>query len=84
MESKTGAETRENLPAAERIGGDEVAGEERSGRDGNAGTGRPVRRPAPSRVARTIPADTVRLANFTGEQRLLLLDAWLRRTCTPR
>lgn len=78
MESKTGAETREDLPAAERIGGDEVAGEERSGRDRDGGTGGAVRRRSPSRVARTIPAEAARLANFTGEQRLLLLDAWLR------
>jgi len=56
-----------SAPAAEGAGG------ERSGR----GAGAPWRG-GPRRRARTVHPEAERIAAFTGEQRLLLLDAWLR------
>jgi transposase len=78
MDEKEGRESRGSAPAEERVVGDGVAGDERSGRgDGDAGKGFSPRG-APRRTARTVRPDAGRVANFTGEQRLLLLDAWMR------
>jgi len=78
MDEQKRQEGRETSPAAERIGGGEAAGEERSGRDGGARGGGFSPRGAPRRTARTVAPDAERVAGFTGEQRLLLLDAWMR------
>jgi transposase len=75
MSVRNEGDRRSEDPVAERIGGDEVAGEERSERVSRGLTSRGTRR----RTARTVsPEDAARIASFTGEQRLLLLDAWLR------
>ncbi len=74
MDEREGRDLGDDAPAEERGVGDEVAGDERSGR---GAAGRPRRRSA-RRTARTVSADEVRVAGFTGEQRLLLLDAWIR------
>lgn len=67
-----------DAPAEERGVGDEVAGDERSDRGVGAGA-KAFRGPGtPKRTARTVAPAASRVANFTGEQRLLLLDAWLR------
>jgi hypothetical protein len=78
MDTREGPESREISPAAEGVAGDEVARDERSGRGaGDAAGG--FRAPgAPRRTARTVSPDAARVAGFTGEQRLLLLDAWMR------
>ena len=78
MSEKQGRESKGVDPLEERVGGDEVAGEERSERAGGSGGGVFSPRGAPRRTARTVSPDAARVANFTGEQRLLLLDAWLR------
>ena len=78
METRKGPESRENPPAAERVGGDGVAADECSGREIEAAPESRAARSAPSKVARTLAPEAVRLANFSGQQRLLLLDAWLR------
>ncbi len=78
MDKKERRESKDSAPAEERVGGDEVAGDERSGRGGAAAGGRFSPRGAPRRTARTVAPDAARVANFTGEQRLLLLDAWMR------
>jgi transposase InsO family protein len=78
MDPKQRQESGASAPAEERGVGDEVAGEERSGRGGGeAGSGLSPRG-APRRTAQTLSPDAARVANFTGEQRLLLLDAWMR------
>ena len=65
-------------PAREQSTGDEVAEAERKGRpldgpsEGFRGPG------VPRRVARTVAPEAVRAAAFTGQQRLLLLDTWMR------
>jgi transposase InsO family protein len=59
----------------ERGAGDEVAEAERSGR----GAGRDSRLPGtPRRTARTTRGRHSRVTDFTGEQRLLVLDCWFR------
>jgi len=78
MSGDQGSESGSIDPLAERIGGDEVAGEERSERAGRTGGGGFSPRGAPRRTSRTVSPEAARIANFTGEQRLLLLDAWLR------
>ena len=78
MDKKERRESKDSAPAEERVGGDGVAGDERSGRGGAAAGGRFSPRGAPRRTARTVAPDAARVANFTGEQRLLLLDAWMR------
>lgn len=78
MDKKERREAESSAPAEERVGGDEVAGDERRGRGGGAAGGRFSPRGAPRRTARTVAPDAERVANFTGEQRLLLLDAWMR------
>ncbi len=78
MDDKKRQEAQGSGPAEERIGGDEVAGEARSGRAGDD-PGRVFSpRGAPRRTARTVSPDAERVRAFTGEQRLLLLDSWLR------
>ena len=67
-----------SAPDEERGVGDGVAGDERSGRGGGDAGGGFSPRGAARRTARTIAPDAVRLASFTGEQRLLLLDSWIR------
>ena len=80
MDDKEGRESMGPAPAEERVVGDGVAGDERSGRGGgDAGAGFSPRG-ARRRTARTVRPETERVANFTGEQRLLLLDAWMRST----
>jgi transposase InsO family protein len=75
MSGNEGRRPGDKDPVAERIGGDGVAGEERSERVSRGLTKRGKQR----RTARTLhPEDAARVAEFTGEQRLLLLDAWLR------
>ena len=78
MDPKEGPESRDSSPAEERGVGDEVAADERSGRGGGGAGSGFVARGAPRRTARTVAPDAARVAGFTGEQRLLLLDAWLR------
>ena len=78
MSEKQGRESRSVDPLAERIGGDEVAGEERSERAGGPEGGVFSPRGAPRRTARTVSPEAARIAAFSGEQRLLLLDSWLR------
>jgi transposase InsO family protein len=78
MDEQERLESRESAPAAERVAGDEVAGDERRGRGGGAGGGGFSPRGAPRRTRRTLSPDAARVAAFTGEQRLLLLDAWMR------
>jgi transposase InsO family protein len=78
MDEKERRESGGSGPAEERVVGDEVAGDERSGRAGGDAGGGFAPRGAPRRTARTHAPDTARVANFTGEQRLLLLDAWMR------
>jgi transposase InsO family protein len=78
MDTQEGLDSGVSSPAEERGVGDEVAADERSGRGaGEAGSGF-VARGAPRRTARTVAPDAARVAGFTGEQRLLLLDAWMR------
>jgi transposase InsO family protein len=77
MEEQEERGSGQETPAAERGVGDEVAGDERSGRGGGRGHGF-APRGAPRRTARTVAPDAERVAAFTGEQRLLLLDAWTR------
>ncbi|MHC4162337.1 MAG: DDE-type integrase/transposase/recombinase [Planctomycetota bacterium] len=78
MDEKEGRESRGSAPAEERVVGDGVAEDERSGRGGgDAGEGFSPRG-TPRRTPRTVRPETERVANFTGEQRLLLLDAWMR------
>jgi len=74
MDEKERQDSEGTAPAEERVVGDEVAGDERSGRGG----ARARRAYGPRRTARTVRPDAERLAGFTGEQRLLLLDAWMR------
>ena len=78
MDKKERRGAEDSAPDEERVGGDEVAGDERSGRGGGAAGGGFSPRGAPRRTARTVAPDAARVANFTGEQRLLLLDAWMR------
>ena len=78
MDEKEGREARGTGPAAERVVGDGVAGDERSGRAGGGAAEGFIPRGAPRRTARTLAPEAARVAAFTGEQRLLLLDAWLR------
>ena len=68
--------TKEALgPLTEQGGGDEVAGAERSERAAGAGF---APKGKPRRTASTRKKEPSRLENFTGEQRLLLLDCWFR------
>jgi len=67
MDEQKRQESKERAPAAERAGG------ERRGRGGGRS-----RRGGPRRTARTVGPEAERVAAFTGEQRLLLLDAWIR------
>jgi len=78
MDEREGRDLRGDAPAEERGVGDEVAGDERSGR--GVGDGPPAFRGpgTPKRTARTVAPESSRAAGFTGEQRLLLLDAWIR------
>ncbi|MHC4669902.1 MAG: DDE-type integrase/transposase/recombinase [Planctomycetota bacterium] len=78
MDTKKGPESEGSAPAEERGVGDGVAGDERSGRGGGDAGGSFVPRGAPRRTARTRAPDAARVADFTGEQRLLLLDSWMR------
>jgi len=78
MSDQEGRESREVEPLEERVGGDEVAGDERIERVGAPGGEAFSPRRARRRTSRTVPPEASRLAQFTGEQRLLLLDAWLR------
>jgi len=78
MDEQEEREKREEGPAAERVGGDEVAGDGRSGRPLEAGAVRYRPRGAPRRSARTVHPDAVVSPAFSGEQRLLILDAWQR------
>jgi len=78
MDEREGRDLKGGAPAEERGEGDEVAGGERSGRGGGTAAP-PFRAPgAPKRTARTVAPEAARAAGFTGEQRLLLLDAWMR------
>ena len=78
MSVNQGRESSPVDPLAEGVGGDEVAGDERSERAGGR-RGRGLSpRGAPRRTARTVSPEAARVAAFTGEQRLLLLDAWMR------
>lgn len=77
MSDKQKRDQDENNPLAEGVGGDEVAGDERSERAADSPR-KYVPRGAPRRTARTVSPEAARVAAFTGEQRLLLLDAWLR------
>ena len=78
MDEKERRESGGSAPAEERVVGDGVAEDERSGRGGGDAGGGFSPRGAPRRTARTVAPDAVRVANFTGEQRLLLLDSWIR------
>ncbi|MHC4451792.1 MAG: DDE-type integrase/transposase/recombinase [Planctomycetota bacterium] len=78
MSGNQGSESGSVDPLAERSGGDEVAGEERSERAADPTRGGFSPRGAPRRTARTVSPEAARIAAFTGEQRLLLLDAWMR------
>lgn len=78
MSEQEGRESREIDPLEERVGGDEVAGEERIERGGEGKDPGFVPRGARRRTSRTVSPEASRVASFTGEQRLLLLDAWLR------
>ena len=62
-------------PPTERGGGDEVAEPKRRRRAASAGF---VPAGKPRRTAKTRKSESSRLENFTGEQRLLLLDCWFR------
>jgi len=73
-----GREERAGGPAEERAEVDEVGFGERSGRASGGAAGNFKAPGAPRRTARTVAPGESRVANFTGEQRLLLLDAWLR------
>jgi len=62
-------------------GGDEVAGARPEGRGagGAAGAREPFRGPGrPNRLKKTVRPEAGREREFTGEQRLLMLDTWLR------
>lgn len=73
-----GREEKAGGPAEERVEVGEVDFGERSGRS-SGGAAEGFQAPgAPRRTARTVSPADGRVANFTGEQRLLLLDAWLR------
>jgi hypothetical protein len=78
MDEREGRAYEDDAPAEERGVGDEVAGDERSGRGATGGPGRGAPRRSGRRTARTVSADEARVAGFTGEQRLLLLDSWIR------
>ena len=78
MDEREGRDLGDDAPAEERGVGDEVAGDERSGRGAASGPRRKAPRRSARRTARTVSADEVRVAGFTGEQRLLLLDSWIR------
>jgi len=78
MSSNQGRESDSVDPLAKGVGGDEVAGDERSERAGASRKRTFSARGAPRRTARTVSPEAARIAAFTGEQRLLLLDAWLR------
>jgi transposase InsO family protein len=62
-------------PPTERGGGDEVAEPKRRRRAASAGF---VPAGKPRRTAKTRKSESSRLENFSGEQRLLLLDCWFR------
>ena len=62
-------------PPTEQGGGDEVAEPKRRRRAASAGF---VPAGKPRRTSKTRKPEKSRLENFTGEQRLLLLDCWFR------
>lgn len=78
MDDKEKRGSRDADPSAERVVGGGAAGDARSGRGDGGARGGVSGRGAPRRTARTVTPDAERVAGFTGEQRLLLLDAWLR------
>lgn len=78
MDDKEKLEQSESAGSAEGVGGDEVAGNEWSGPRGGACHAGFSTKGKRRRTARTSSPDHDRVANFTGEQRLLVLDAWLR------
>lgn len=78
MSSKQEDKSRSVDPLAEGVGGDEVAADERSERGRGPRGGGFSPRGAPRRTARTVSPEAARIAAFSGEQRLLLLDAWMR------
>ena len=75
MDGETRAEGGAGGPLTERVVGDGVAGAER--REGDASGGF-VPKGKPRRTASTRKHEPSRVENFTGEQRLLLLDCWFR------
>ena len=78
MSKQQGSASKGVEPLEERVGGAEVAAEERIERAGAVPDAAFVPRGARRGTARTVSPDAARVANFTGEQRLLLLHAWLR------
>lgn len=78
MDDKEKLEQSESAGSAEGVVGDEVAGNEWSGPRGGACHAGFTTKGRRRRMARTVSPDAERVANFTGEQRLLVLDAWLR------